>query len=258
VDLIIAAVLAFVAGTVFGIFGAGGSILLVPILVYILGLPVKVSLGMALLILVMTGGIAALAHARSGNIDWKVGFQWSALSVGGAYAGGRVAEFLHPSVLLTMFAVVVVVSAAGMLKPRRRRGDGSRQDKKPSLGKVAWVGVLLGFVTGMIGIGGGFLLVPALVLLCRLDVRKAIGTSLLVISVRSLGGFLGFAAHTDFPFHMTAAIALFNAVGSLVGERVGKGLPPQRLRPAFGVFLLVVGAVMIVQNAVEILSGRMP
>jgi len=250
-ETIIAGLLALIAGIGFGIFGAGGSILLVPILVYVLGLPVKVSLGMALLILVLTGGIAALAHARSGNISWKVGLQWSALGIGGAYIGGRAAEFIHPAVLLGMFAVVVVVSASAMLTPK-----GPSVATRPPAGfaRIALVGVSLGFITGMIGVGGGFLLVPALVLLCNIDVKKAIGTSLFIISMRSLGGFLGFSAHTTFPIVLTATIACFNAAGSLIGERIGKPLSPQRLRPAFGLFLLIVGAVMVVQNVVDLIN----
>jgi len=254
VDLLLAAALALVAGVVFGIFGAGGSILLVPILVYVLGLPVKVSLGMALLILVLTGGIAALAHARSGNINWKIGFQWSLVGIGGAYLGGRIAEFIPAEVLLAMFAVVVVVSSMGML--RRRKAPLEGHGSSTPTWRIIVVGFVLGFLTGMIGVGGGFLLVPALVLLCDLDVKKAIGTSLVIISMKSLGGFLGFAAHTDFPWTLVLIIAFFNAVGSLVGERLGKPLPSHKLRPAFAIFLLVVGAVMVIRNVMELVSGK--
>lgn len=255
-EILLAGGLAFVAGVAFGVFGAGGSILLVPILVYVLHLPVKMSLGMALLILVFTGGIAALAHARSGNIRWKIGLQWSALGIAGAYVGGRIAEFIHPAALLTMFAVVVVVSAAGMISGRGQDRAAERGQSEPSLVKISVVGLTLGFLTGMIGVGGGFLLVPALVLLCGMDVKRAIGTSLIIISFKSLGGFLGFAHHTQFPILLTITIAAFNAVGSVVGERIGKPLPAGRLRPAFGVFLLVVGAVMVIQNIIEITTGK--
>ena len=255
-ELVIAGVLALVAGIAFGVFGAGGSILLVPILIYVLHLPVKVALGMALLILVMTGSLAALAHARSGNIHWRVGGQWAVISVGCAYVGGRVAGFIHPAVLLTMFAVVVVVASTAMI--RRRPPEAYREQGRPELPfwKFGLVGAALGLLTGVIGVGGGFLLVPALVLLCNVDVKKAIGTSLLIIAVNSVGGFLGFAAHTTFPMALTGTIAACNAVGSLIGERIGKPLPSHRLRPAFAVFLLVVGTVMVIQNLIDIMSGR--
>lgn len=253
-ELVTAGLLAFVAGIAFGIFGAGGSILLVPILVYVLDLPVKVSLGMALLILVLTGGIAALAHARSGNINWKVGFQWSALAIGGAYLGGRVAGLIPPLVLITMFAVVVVVASLSLLRRGGRDAIGERGHEMP-FWKMGLVGLVLGFFTGLIGVGGGFLLVPALVLIGGVSVKRAIGTSLFIISVNSLGGFLGFAAHTHFPLALTATIAVFNAAGSLLGERIGKPLPAHRLRPAFAVFLLLVGTVMVVRNLFDILSG---
>jgi uncharacterized membrane protein YfcA len=250
-----AGALVFAAGIFFGIFGAGGSILLVPILVYVLDLPVKMALGMSLLILVLTGGIATLAHARSRNVSWKIGLRWAAFGIVGAYLGGRVAELVPEEVLLTVFAVVVVVASIAMI--RRRDQDRVRTPVTHiDLPKVIAVGLVLGFFTGLIGVGGGFLLVPAMVLVCGLDVKLAIGTSLLVITINSLGGFVGFAAHESFPAGLTASVAAFTAAGGLIGERLGKPLPAHRLRPAFGVFLLLVGAAMAVQNLVDLFGPR--
>lgn len=241
-----AGALVFAAGILFGLFGAGGSILLVPILVYILDLPIKSALGTSLLILVLTGSVATLAHARSRHVSWWIGLRWAALGIVAAYAGGRVAEFIPERALLTMFAIVVVVASLAMM---RRRPLASPVDPRLiPMAKLAVIGVALGFLTGLMGVGGGFLLVPALVLLCGMDVKVAVGTSLLIIAVNSLGGFLGFAAHESFPWRVTLTVAAFNAAGSLVGQRIGKTLPGYRLRPAFGVFLLIVGAAMVVQN----------
>jgi uncharacterized protein len=250
--LVAAGSLAFLAGIVFGVFGAGGSILLVPILVYVLHLPVKVSLGMSLLILALTGGIATLAHARSHNVRWGTGLRWAAAGLIGAYVGGRTAELIPATVLITLFAVVVVAASLAMIVRRRPPEHGA--SRRVSIAKVLVVGLVLGFFTGMIGVGGGFLLVPALVLVCSMDVKHAIGTSLLIIAINSVSGFAGFAAHETFPLGLTATIAGFNALGSILGERLGKPLPSHRLRPAFGVFLLIVGTAMVVENVVEILS----
>lgn len=250
-DILVAGGLAFVAGVVVGIFGAGGSILLVPILVYVLGFPIKVSLGMALLILVISGMSAATAHARHMNVHWKIALQWSAFSIGGAYIGGRVAEFIPDGALLMMFASVVVVSSVGMIRHKPKR-DRDTRHPTVSLWKIGAVGLGLGFFTGMIGVGGGFMLVPALVLLCDIDVKRAIGTSLVIIAMKSLGGFLGFAAHVEFPWMITFIIAAFNTTGSLLGERLGKPLPAHALRPAFAVFLAVVGAAIVIQNVVDL------
>lgn len=248
--LVGAGALVFVAGVLFGLFGAGGSILLVPILVYLLGLPVKSALGTSLLILMLTGFVATLAHARSQNVSWWIGLRWAAIGMVAAYAGGRVAEFIPERVLLTMFASVVVVASLAMM---RRRPLASAVDPRSiPLAKIIVVGAALGFFTGVMGVGGGFLLVPALVLLCGMDVKLAVGTSLLIIAVNSLGGFLGFAAHETFPWRVTLTVAALNAAGSLVGERIGKRLPSQRLRPAFGVFLLIVGVVMVVENLLRL------
>ncbi len=245
-----AGALVFVAGVLFGLFGAGGSILLVPILIYILHLPIKSALGTSLLILMVTGTVATLAHARSRNVSWWVGLRWAALGLVAAYVGGRVAEFIPERVLLTMFAIVVVVASVAMM---RRRVLASAVDPRSiPMGKIVVVSVSLGFLTGMMGVGGGFLLVPALVLLCGMDVKLAVGTSLLIIAVNSAGGFLGFAAHETFPWRITLTVAAFNAAGSLVGERIGKRLPGHRLRPAFGAFLLLVGVVMVVENLLRL------
>jgi uncharacterized membrane protein YfcA len=244
--LVGAGALVFAAGVLFGLFGAGGSILLVPILVYVLSLPVKSALGTSLLILTVTGLVATLAHARARNVSWWIGLRWAALGMVAAYLGGRVAEFIPERMLLTMFASVVVVASLGMM--HRRALAPPVDPRSIPMGKVVVVGAALGFLTGMMGVGGGFLLVPALVLLCGMDVKIAVGTSLLIIAVNSLGGFLGFAAHESFPWRLTLTVSAFNAIGSLVGQRIGRRLPGHRLRPAFGVFLLVVGAVMVVQN----------
>jgi uncharacterized protein len=250
--LLFAAALAFTAGAVFGIFGAGGSILLVPILVYVLDVPVKTALGMSLFILMCTGIVAALAHARSMNVRWVIGTRWAIAGIFGAYGGGRVAEFIPEAALLTLFAIVVV--AASLLMILRRVPPQSAEPEHVPSAKGILAGLVLGFFTGMIGVGGGFLLVPALVIICGLDVKRAIGTSLLIISINSLGGFLGFAAHETFPWRLTLTVALFNAAGGLLGERLGKPLPSHRLRPAFGVFLLLVGTVMVVENVIGLVA----
>jgi len=252
--LLLAGLLAFAAGTVFGIFGAGGSILLVPILVYVLHVPVKASLGMSLFILMCTGFLAALAHARSLNVRWTIGIRWALAGIVGSYAGGRVAEFIPEEVLLTIFACVVVVAALMMLQ--RRGPYAAASDEHVRSLRVLLVGSGLGFLTGMIGVGGGFLLVPALVLVCGVGVKHAIGTSLLIIAINSLGGFLGFAAHQTFPWPLTLTVLGFSSMGSLLGERLSKPLPAHRLRPAFGVFLLLVGTVLITQNVIGLFAKR--
>jgi uncharacterized protein len=254
-ELLTAGSLVFVAGAVFGVFGAGGSILLVPILVYVLHTPVKTALGMSLLILMLTGTIATLAHAHSRNVSWRIGLRWAALGIVGAYGGGRVAEHIPEELLLTLFAAVVVVASLAMIR-RRYAPDKRRPVEHIPVGRVSLAGLSLGFFTGMLGVGGGFLLVPAMVLVCGIDVKLAIGTSLLVIAINSFGGFLGFAAHETFPIGLTATVAVLAALGSLIGERLGKPLPANRLRPAFGVFLLIIGAAMVIENLVDIFGAH--
>jgi len=253
--ILAAGALVFTAGIIFGIFGAGGSILLVPILIYVLHLPVKMSLGMALLMLFLTGGTATLTHARARNVSWRIGLRWAAFGMIGAYLGGRLAEHVPESVLLTLFAIVVVLASFMMI---RRRGPEKERVPVTSveMKKVVLVGTSLGFFTGMLGIGGGFLLVPAMVLVCELDVKLAIGTALLVTGLNALAGFLGFAAHEHFPPGLTATVSVLAAAGGFIGERLARPLPSHRMRPAFGVFLLLIGAAMAVHNLIELLGAR--
>jgi hypothetical protein len=158
---------------------------------------------MSLFILMSTGMFAALAHARSMNVRWKIGLRWALAGILGAYAGGRVAEFIPEVVLLTLFAVVVVVASLVMILRRVPPKSHDAEHVPPLKGILA--GLVLGFFTGMIGVGGGFLLVPALVLICGLDVKRAIGTSLLIISINS-PAFLDSPRMKPFPGSLTVAL----------------------------------------------------
>ncbi len=241
---IFAIVLAGLAGVVFGTFGAGGSAMLVPIFVYVLGMPARLALAVALAILVAMGTVTALAHARAGHIEPRVGALWAGFGWVGAFAGGHAAGRIPEPVLLSLFAAAVLAAALRMLKPvREDRASGPR---RPAVGALAGLGV--GLFTGTLGMGGGFLLVPALVILGGLDMRRAIGTSAMIIAINAAGGVAGFAGHTPFWTGTAPFVALAAVLGNLAGARLSHRVPVHRLRPAFAVLLLVIGVAMMVRE----------
>lgn len=252
--MVLVAIFAVGSGMVIGLFGAGGSILMIPILVYVLHLPIKVAIGMTLLIEGITGLIAATAHARQGNVFWKVGIPCSIFGMVGAYFGARVTEFINPVFLLLIFAVVVLGAAIGMLRAGKLTAD-EENVEPPKLPKIAGAGGSIGFLTGMVGVGGGFLLVPCLNLLCKIQVKRAIGTSLVIIGLKSFAGFIGFTAHTAFPWAILLTVAGFNSVGSLIGEKLNERLPTRRLKTAFAILLLIIGAMTLLQNIIKLKAG---
>lgn len=248
----IALALALLVGTTLGLLGGGGSILTLPILRYALGMQAHEAIATSLLVVGLTSLAALVPHARRGNVRWRVGFIFGSAGMAGAYLGARAAHLLPDPVLLIGFAVMMLATALGMLKDTRETCSApapsthaARASKVP---KVLIEGFLVGVVTGLVGAGGGFLVVPALVLLGGLPVRAAIGTSLLVIAMKSSAGFFGFLEHT--PIHWAVAVPISAAAvaGSVVGAALASRISPQLLRAGFGWFVLVTALFLLAQE----------
>jgi len=185
-----------VVGLLLGLFGGGGSILLVPVLVYLVGLETKVAIATTLVVVGLTSLVAVLGHARASRVCWKNGWAFGLSGMLGAYGGARLAEYVPGNVLLLMFAMIMLGTALTMLFRRR---DGSATDTEGSgcptrinLPAVLFDGFLVGMMTGLVGVGGGFVIVPALNLLGGLSIRAAIGTSLLIIVMNSAAALAGY------------------------------------------------------------------
>ena len=239
------AIAATVMGIVLGTLGGGGSILSVPILVYLVGIDEKSAIATSLLIVGVTSAVAALAHARSGNVIWKTGLIFGAFAMVGSAGGGWIAQFIDGSVLLTLFAAFMIVTAVMMFR-------GKKKNVKPvsagPIWKVGIEGIAVGAFTGLVGAGGGFLVVPALVLLGGLEMRKAIGTSLLVIAMKSLSGVAMFATHVTIDYTMAAIFAGLAIVGTLIGKQIAQRVNATKLRTYFAGFVLLMGLVVISQQ----------
>lgn len=244
--LVLGLVLALAIGITLGLLGGGGSILSVPILRYVVGEEAHVAVAMSLFVVALTSLAALVPHARAGRVRWQLGLRFGLASMVGAYVGGRLGKLVPPTLLLVLFAIVMVVAAVAML----RRRSSSATPPEPRTGMVAGVlqGLAVGAVTGLVGAGGGFLVVPALVLLGGLPMLTAVGTSLLVLAMNASAGFIGHLADTTLDWPVLAGVTAAALAGSLVGARAIGRVSPDRLRKAFGWLVIAMGLVMLAQE----------
>jgi hypothetical protein len=250
VELLGIALAAFI-GLSLGLLGGGGSILTVPVFVYVLGFAAKPAIALSLPVVGTTSLVGALSHWRAGNVNLRVALLFGAVAMIGAYSGARLAAFVAGSVQLLLLSVAMVAAALSMFRARTEpsvgSGPGGERHGAP-LWLVLLVGLAVGMLTGMVGIGGGFLVVPALVVLARVPIKQAVGTSLLVIAMNSASGFLGYVGQVTIPWRLMASFTTVAVGGILVGTHLVRFVSPPALRRAFAVFLLVVGSLMLYQN----------
>jgi len=239
-------VAAVLIGLSLGALGGGGSILTVPVLVYLAGVAPTAAIAASLVVVGLTAGIAVIAHGRAGRVAWRTGALFALVGVVGAFAGARLGAHLPPALLLGAFAVLMIAVAALMLGPRRQPTEvkvGPANDWPPLL-RVALIGTAVGLTTGLLGAGGGFIIVPAL-LLVGLDMSTAVGTSLLVIAANCAAGLAGHLGHTDIDWPLTLGVTALAVVGSLAGSRLVRHLDPDLLRRAFGALVALIGTAVL-------------
>ncbi|GAA2933229.1 sulfite exporter TauE/SafE family protein [Streptomyces argenteolus] len=239
-------VLALVAGAVIGLalgaLGGGGSVLAVPVLIYLLGFSPASATTASLIIVTATSATALYAHARDGNVAWKTGTLFAAAGVVPAFLVGAAAGGLPEVALTTAFAVIAALAALQMLRP-----SGAVAPDRIRPLKAAGAGAGLGAVTGLLGVGGGFLAVPALVSVLGLRMKQAVGTSLLVITVNSLAAL---TARTgtggDLRWEVIAPFIGAAILGAWDGKRLAARITGQALQRIFAFVLLAVAALMLV------------
>ncbi|MET8230637.1 sulfite exporter TauE/SafE family protein [Micromonospora sp. NPDC005298] len=248
-SLVLTLALAVVIGVSLGLLGGGGSILAVPLLIYVTGLPVDEAIATSLFVVGVTSAVVLVPYAWARRVRWRTGLLLGLAGMAGAYGGGRLAAVVPGTVLVIMFALMMLATAVGMIRGRRagaaEPGDAGR-GLAPA--RAVAVGAMVGVVAGLVGAGGGFLVVPALTLLGGLPMAVAVGTSLAVIAMQSLAGFAGHLAAVAVDWTLTAALTGAAVAGSLVGSRLSRRVPERRLRPAFGWFVLAVGTLVLGQQ----------
>ncbi len=247
-------------GLLLGLIGGGGSILTVPILVYLFGVNAVLSTSYSLFVVGLTSLIGSYSHFREGNVDVKTAIIFGVPSIISVYA---VRKFVVPIIpdpvfalgdapvskgvfILTVFSILMIIAALSMI--RKSKTDVMDCTKKVNYNfpLILGEGVLVGAITGLVGAGGGFLIIPALVLFGGLCMKKAVGTSLLIIALKSLFGFtgdLGSGLPLDIPFMLM--FAGFATVGIIAGTLISKHISNQQLKPAFGWFVLAMGIYII-------------
>jgi uncharacterized membrane protein YfcA len=229
-------------GVTLGLLGGGGSILTVPVLVYLAGVEPKSAIAMSLVVVGVTSAVALVPHARAGRVQWRTGALFGAAGMAGAYAGGRVAQYIPGTVLLIAFAVMMLITAVAMLRSRPgNTAPDPRHDQPLPVAKILAEGAAVGLATGLVGAGGGFLVVPALVLLGGLPMPIAVGTSLLVIAMKSAAGLSGYLHSVTIDWRLTAAVTAVAVLGSFAGGRLAGRIDPALLRRTFGWFVVVMG-----------------
>ncbi len=245
--IVIAVVAALLMGTVLGLLGGGGSIMAVPILHYVLDIPSKEAIATSLLVVGSTSAMAVINHGRQGNVMWRIGLTFGVFAMGGAYLGGLVAQFIPGAVLLGLFATLMLVTAIMMLRGKKNAANDADFDPDRALPVhlIAIEGLAVGAATGLVGAGGGFLVVPALVLLGGLPMKKAIGTSLFVIALKSGAGFAGYAGHVSVDWSIVLPFLGAALVGAVLGERISRNIDASKLRTGFAYFVLIMGVGML-------------
>jgi uncharacterized protein len=259
--LIVGYLLALLVGLSLGVMGGGGSILTVPIFVYVLGYDPKLAIAMSLPVVGVTSLVGVITHWKAGNVNLKAAFTFGAIAMVGAFGGARLAAFMRGDVQLALLAVVMLAAASMMLRSTQ---PAPAADSAPIAPQPMAIGVLIpvalgvGVLTGLVGIGGGFLVVPALVLLAKEPMKQAVGTSLLVIALNSASGFAGYLGQVQVPWGFMAGFAALAVSGILAGTYVVRFISPGALKRAFAVFLIAMGSFVLYKNRSVFLAASDP
>jgi len=245
-QLALGLVLSAAIGLSLGLIGGGGSIITVPVLVYVLGVPPHRAIGMSLAVVGSTALVGALLHHRKGSVSWRTGALFAASGIVSAYLGSRLTRLVSSPVLMLLFAGLMLVVATVMLVRRDPGADAPAH--AANLPRAALAGLGVGFLTGFLGVGGGFLIVPALVVFGVLGMKAAIGTSLFVIAVNCAAGLLGHLTTGDLDARLTVLVTALAVGGALVGTSLSHRFHPSGLRRIFAWFVVAVALYLVARN----------
>lgn len=250
VMIVLGYALAALIGLSLGVMGGGGSILTVPIFVYVLGYDPKLAIAMSLPVVGITSLVGALAHWRAGHVELRIAALFGACAMGGAFAGAHVAGLITGAAQLTILAVIMLAAAIMMFRSGEVPASATSVVGEPtmSLALLLPIAVVVGMFTGLVGTGGGFLIVPALVVLGRVPFKHAVGTSLLVIAMNCASGYAGYHGHVQVPWPFLVGFTAVAVGGILAGAKLVRFVSQATLKRAFAIFLLVMGAFILAKN----------
>lgn len=250
--------LGFIIGLILGFLGGGGSILTVPALVYIVGQSPQAAVSASLIIVGSNAAIGALFHHQHGQhqeqpqqmLNWPVALVFGGVGMVMAYFSAGLSQLVSSTMLMILFALLMLVVGAYMVLSRTPQ---CHENGMRGWSVVIASGAGVGVLTGFLGVGGGFLIVPALVMLVGLPIHQAVGTSLVVIAMNSMAGFMGHLAGTTIDAQLITTFVAAGFVGAFVGARLGRVLKPQQLRTSFAVFVMVLAVFLLVDNVGKLL-----
>lgn len=233
-------------GLTLGLLGGGGSILTVPALVYLAGQTPQAAVAASLVIVGANSTMGAFFHRTQGTLNWNIALFFGSAGMLTSYFAAGFSQYFSATALLVAFASLMLFVGIYMLL---RKTPQVRDANQPTnwfviIGSGATVGVL----TGFLGVGGGFLIVPALVILVGLPMRQAIGTSLVIISMNSLASLLGHLGHTSLDLSVVGIFLIGGLAGTLLGSRLAKRINPYYLRRAFAIFVIVLAIFLLADN----------
>ncbi len=252
-----------VTGMVLGLFGSGGSIIALPALLYLLHVDPKSAIAMSLGVVAVTATVTGLHNWRKGLVDVRVALVFGLFGVAGTFAGARLGLFTPVTIQLGLFAVVMYVSAWRMLKPVKLAPaapgivnvsggsaalGGCHDFFSPCMSHIALHGIGVGILTGLVGVGGGFLIVPALVLLTGIPMKTAVGTSLVIVAAKSYAGFLGYMSDVPIDWAVMASFTAVTVAGSFIGGHFAGRISHNLLKISFAWFLVVVATYILFKS----------
>jgi uncharacterized protein len=246
-------------GVVLGILGGGGSILSIPILVYLLHVDVVMASAYSLFIVGATSLVGAIPKYKQHLVNIRTGFFFGLPSIVTIFCTRKwivpaIPEILYQTesftltkrvLILGLFAVLMILASISMIRGGR---EIQNTNKRFRVVLVIIEGIIIGFLTGLVGAGGGFLIIPALVLLTKLPFKTAVGTSLFIIAINSLVGFLGDVLNYSMDWTFLLSITALSIIGILIGNSISKKIPAKTLRKSFGWFVLVMGCWILIRE----------
>jgi len=253
-------------GISLGLIGGGGSILTVPVLVYLFGIPAELSTAYSLFIVGTTALVGGVRNATMGNVNYKTAVVFTIPAFIAVYA---TRAFLVPAIpneimtvgsfvltkdisIMVFFALVMLAASVSMIRNKRKDGEEEAAEVEPQFNVPAIIaeGAVVGVLTGIVGAGGGFLIIPALVLFAKIPMKKAVGTSLLIIAAKSLIGFIGDVQRPDLVIDWTLLLSVtaIAVVGIFIGIYLSKFIDGKKLKKGFGWFVLLMAVYIIAKQ----------
>lgn len=250
--------LAIIIGLLLGLLGGGGSILTVPMLVYLLHVEPKLAIVTSFVVVGISSLMALIPHARRGSVCWKSGLFFGLAGMVGAFGGGRMAVQFSSDLLMSLFGLISLFTGLLMLRGKRGEAKAGAAIQPSSVCpiqlpffRLLFDGFFVGGLTGMVGVGGGFMIVPALTLLVGLPMQGAVGTSLLIIAMNALAGLSGYSQHVALDWQLTGLVTAGAIFGSAVGGGLSAYVKPAALRKAFGIMVIGIAGYVLTQALTE-------